>query len=76
MGCLLNLSLLCHNAKNLSRRSRSNVALKSGHVLLPQVTFEVSVVDSTGQLIGEGTHKRVVVKAERFMQKANEKLSA
>mmetsp|Transcript_23752 Transcript_23752/g.56641 ORF Transcript_23752/g.56641 Transcript_23752/m.56641 type:complete len:136 (-) Transcript_23752:23-430(-) len=39
-----------------------------------EITFEVTASDSSGQKIGEGTHKRVVVKVDRFMQKANEKL--
>lgn len=36
-------------------------------------TFEVKAFDSTG-LIGEGTHKRASVHAEKFLQKTNEKL--
>lgn len=36
-------------------------------------TFTVKAYDGAG-VIGEGTHKRVRVNSERFLQKANEKL--
>jgi fluoroacetyl-CoA thioesterase len=31
--------------------------------------FELKATDSTGDLIGEGTHERVVVNIEKFMSK-------
>lgn len=39
-----------------------------------RLTFEVKAYDTTG-CIGEGTHERFIVNAERFQNKANEKLS-
>jgi len=32
-------------------------------------TFEIKATDSTGDIIGEGTHERVIVNIEKFMSK-------
>ena len=39
-----------------------------------EITFKVQAFDDAG-LIGEGTHKRFIVMAEKFQNKANKKLS-
>ena len=39
-----------------------------------QITFEVTASDETGE-IGRGNHCRVIVDADRFVMKANQKLS-
>lgn len=35
--------------------------------------FEITVTDSTGDVIGTATHKRVAVEIERFMRKLDER---
>lgn len=39
-----------------------------------EITFKVQAFDDAG-LIGEGTHKRFIVMAEKFQNKANKKLN-
>ena len=40
-----------------------------------RLVFHVKVYDPFG-LVGEGTHERFIIQYEKFMKKANEKLSA
>lgn len=39
-----------------------------------RVTFAVTAYDEKGP-IGKGTHERVIIRADKFLAKANEKLS-
>lgn len=40
-----------------------------------RLVFDVKVYDPFG-LVGEGTHERFVIRYEKFMKRANEKLAA
>ena len=39
-----------------------------------KLTFKVTASDNKG-IIGEGTHRRFIIKADKFLAKANEKLN-
>ena len=53
----------------LEVRAEAEVTAVEGNTL----TFAVTAYDEAGK-IGEGTHKRVVVSAQRFLDKAYNKL--
>jgi fluoroacetyl-CoA thioesterase len=66
VGTLVNIRHLAATALGKSVRVRAEVTAVEGR----QITFNVQAWDDK-QLIGEGTHIRMVVDKERFMQRVN-----
>ena len=69
VGTELNIKHLSATPVGLEVRAEAEVTAVEGNTL----TFTVTAYDETGK-IGEGTHKRVVVSAQRFLDKAYNKL--
>lgn len=69
VGTELNISHLSATPVGLEVRAEAEVTAVEGKI----VTFRLTAYDEAGK-IGEGTHKRAVVVAQRFLDKAYSKL--
>ena len=69
VGTELNIQHLSATPVGLDVRAEAEVTAVEGKV----ITFAVRAYDEAG-LIGEGTHKRVIVPIQRFLDKAYAKL--
>ena len=69
VGTGLNIEHIAATPVGLEVRAEATVIAVEGKV----ITFEVNAYDEAGQ-IGKGTHKRVIVNAQKFLEKAYEKL--
>ena len=69
VGTLLNIEHISATPVGLEVRAEAEVIQVEGKV----ITFSVSAFDEVGQ-IGKGTHKRVVVNSQKFLEKAYTKL--
>lgn len=69
VGTELNISHLSATPVGLEVRAEAEVTAVEGNT----VTFKVTAYDEAGK-IGEGTHKRVIVSIQRFLDKAYDKL--
>ena len=69
VGTELNISHLSATPVGLEVRAEAEVTAVDGST----ITFKVAAYDEAGK-IGEGTHKRVVVSTQRFLDKTYSKL--
>ena len=69
VGVELNISHLSATPVGLEVRAEAEVTAVGGNT----ITFAVAAYDEAGK-IGEGTHKRVVVSTQEFLDKAYSKL--
>ena len=69
VGTELNIQHLSATPVGLEVRAEATVTAVEGKV----ITFEVHAYDEAGE-IGRGTHKRVLVTAQKFLDKAYSKL--
>ena len=69
VGTALNIEHISATPVGLDVRAEATVTAVEGKV----ITFEVNAYDEAGQ-IGKGTHKRVIVNAQKFLEKAYDKL--
>ena len=69
VGTELNISHQSATPVGLEVRAEAEVTSVEGNT----ITFRVTAFDEAGK-IGEGTHKRVVVSTQRFLDKAYDKL--
>ena len=69
VGTELNITHISATPVGLEVRAEAEVTAVDGNV----ITFQVSAFDESGK-IGEGTHKRVLVNVQRFLDKAYNKL--
>ena len=69
VGTELNISHQSATPVGLEVRAEAEVTSVEGNT----ITFRVAAFDEAGK-IGEGTHKRVVVSTQRFLDKAYDKL--
>lgn len=69
VGTELNIKHLSATPVGLDVRAEAEVISVEGNT----ITFQVTAYDEAGK-IGEGTHKRVVVSSQRFLEKAYDKL--
>ena len=69
VGLELNISHLSATPVGLEVRAEAEVTAVGGNT----ITFAVGAYDEAGK-IGEGTHKRVVVSTQKFLDKAYSKL--
>jgi len=69
VGTMLNISHLSATPIGLEVRAEAEVTEVDGNT----VTFQVTAYDEAGK-IGEGTHKRAVITAQRFLDKVYAKL--
>ena len=69
VGTALNIEHISATPVGLDVRAEAIVTAVEGKV----ITFEVNAFDEAGQ-IGKGTHKRVIVNAQKFLEKAYDKL--
>ena len=69
VGTELNIKHLSATPVGLDVRAEAEVISVEGNT----ITFQVTAYDEAGK-IGEGTHKRVVVSSQRFLDKAYDKL--
>ena len=69
VGLELNISHLSATPVGLEVRAEAEVTAVGGNT----ITFAVAAYDEAGK-IGEGTHKRVVVSTQKFLDKAYSKL--
>lgn len=69
VGTELNISHLSATPVGMEVRAEAEVTAVEGNT----VTFKVTAYDEAGK-IGEGTHKRVIVSIQRFLDKAYDKL--
>ena len=69
VGTELNISHISATPVGLEVRAEAEVTAVEGNT----ITFKVSAFDEAGK-IGEGTHKRVIVSAQRFLDKVYDKL--
>lgn len=69
VGTELNITHLSATPVGLEVRAEAEVAAVEGNT----ITFQVTACDEAGR-IGEGTHKRVIVSSQRFLDKAYGKL--
>lgn len=69
VGTELNISHISATPVGLEVFAEAEVTEVDGNT----ITFRVTAHDETGK-IGEGTHKRVIVSAQRFLDKAYSKL--
>ena len=69
VGIELNIKHLSATPVGLEVRAEAEVTEVDGKV----ITFNVTAYDESGK-IGEGTHKRVIITTQRFLDKAYEKL--
>lgn len=69
VGTMLNIEHISATPVGLEVRAEAEVTAVEGKV----ITFEVRAFDEAGQ-IGKGTHKRVIVNSQKFLDKAYMKL--
>ena len=69
VGTELNIKHLSATPVGLEVRAEAEVTAVDGNT----ITFQVAAYDEAGK-IGEGTHKRVVVATQRFLDKVYDKL--
>ena len=69
VGTELNIQHLSATPVGLEVRAEAEVIAVEGKV----ITFEVKAIDEAGE-IGKGTHKRVIVNTQKFLEKAYDKL--
>ena len=69
VGTALNIEHIAAIPVGLDDRAEATVTAVEGKV----ITFEVNAYDEAGQ-IGKGIHKRVIVNAQKFLEKAYDKL--
>ena len=69
VGIALNIEHISATPVGLEVRAEAVVTAVEGKV----ITFEVSAFDEAGE-IGRGTHKRVIVSSQKFLEKAYNKL--
>ena len=69
VGIELNISHLAATPVGMDVRAEAEVTAVEGNI----ITFTVAAYDEAGK-IGEGTHKRAIVTAQRFLDKAYAKL--
>ena len=69
VGTALNIEHISATPVGLEVRAEAEVTAVEGKV----ITFEVRAFDEAGQ-IGKGTHKRVIVNSQKFLEKAYNKL--
>ena len=69
VGTALNIEHISATPVGLEVRAEAEVTAVEGKV----ITFEVHAFDEAGE-IGRGTHKRVIVNAQKFLEKAYTKL--
>ena len=69
VGTELNIQHLSATPVGLEVRAEATVTAVEGKV----ITFEVKAFDEAGE-IGKGTHKRVIVPTQKFLEKAYGKL--
>ena len=69
VGTELNISHLSATPVGMEVRAEATVTAVEGKV----ITFSIEAYDEAGK-IGEGTHKRVIVSSQRFLDKTYSKL--
>ena len=69
VGTLLNIAHLSATPVGLEVRAEAEVTAVEGKV----ITFALRAFDEAGE-IGKGTHKRVIVSSQKFLDKAYQKL--
>ena len=69
VGTALNIEHISATPVGLEVRAEAEVTAVEGKV----ITFAVSAFDEAGE-IGRGTHKRVIVNSQKFLEKAYNKL--
>ena len=69
VGTELNIQHISATPVGLEVRAEAEVVAVEGKV----ITFEVKAFDEAGE-IGKGTHKRVLVNSQKFLEKAYNKL--
>ena len=69
VGTALNIEHISATPVGLEVRAEAEVTAVEGKV----ITFAVSAFDEVGQ-IGKGTHKRVLVNSQKFLEKVYDKL--
>ena len=69
VGILLNIEHISATPVGLDVRAEAEVTAVEGKV----ITFELHAYDEAGE-IGKGTHKRVIVNSQKFLDKAYDKL--
>ena len=69
VGTALNIEHISATPVGLEVRAEAEVTAVEGKV----ITFAVNAYDEVGQ-IGKGTHKRVIVNSQKFLEKAYDKL--
>ena len=69
VGTMLNIEHIAATPVGLEVRAEAEVIAVEGKV----ITFQVAAFDEAGQ-IGKGTHKRVIVNSQKFLDKAYDKL--
>ena len=69
VGTALNIEHISATPVGLDVRAEATVTAVDGKV----ITFEVKAFDEAGE-IGKGTHKRVIVPTQKFLEKAYNKL--
>ena len=69
VGTELNIQHISATPVGLEVRAEAEVIAVEGKV----ITFEVKAFDEAGE-IGKGTHKRVIVNSQKFLEKAYNKL--
>ena len=69
VGTALNIEHISATPVGLEVRAEAEVTAVEGKV----ITFSVTAFDETGE-IGRGTHKRVIVNSQKFLERAYNKL--
>ena len=69
VGTALNIEHISATPVGLDVRAEATVTAVEGKV----ITFEIKAFDEAGE-IGRGTHKRVIVNAQKFLEKTYSKL--
>lgn len=69
VGTMLNIEHIAATPVGLEVRAEAEVTAVEGRV----ITFAVAAFDESGQ-IGKGTHKRVIVNSQKFLDKVYDKL--
>lgn len=69
VGTALNIEHISATPVGLEVRAEAEVTAVEGKV----ITFEVHAFDEAGE-IGRGTHKRVIINSQKFLEKAYSKL--
>ena len=69
VGTALNIEHISATPVGMDVRAEATVTAVEGKV----ITFEVKAFDEAGE-IGRGTHKRVIINSQKFLEKAYSKL--